>query len=84
MRHFFLVPKMDKAASGEKLFELTCWKELSVDKLQTNVFDINNNKNQQGSEEISSTTLYKWKKGTEIHSRIQTMYFEEEVFQSKN
>lgn len=113
---------MDRAASGEKLLELTWWKDLSVDKLQTKVFDINDNKNQQGSEEISSTTLYKWKKGinfpdiykliklslffhrdveyffvfnysyqeikkkikskhksgTEIHSRIQTMYFEEE------
>lgn len=122
MRHFFLVPKMDRAASGEKLFELTWWEHFSADKIQTKVFDINDNKNQQGSEEISSTTLYKWKKGinlpdiyklirfshffhkhieelfvfnysyieikkkikskhksgTEIHSRIQTMYFEEE------
>lgn len=122
MRHFFLVPALDREASGESLFNFPLFDNATIEDLQTKVFDSEDTKNQQNAEEISSTTLYKWRKGisfpniyklikltiflhrsvedififnysykeinkkikskhktgTEIHSRIQTMYFEEE------
>lgn len=66
MRHFFLVPKIDIKKSCQNIFDLIESEKISKEDLQTKLFNPDDNKNQNNSEEISETTLYKWKNGLNL------------------
>ncbi|MBQ0002270.1 MAG: hypothetical protein KBT21_01905, partial [Treponema sp.] len=66
MRHFFLVPKIDITESCKNLFKIIEEENITKEELQTKLFTQEDYKNQNGSEEISGTTIYKWKNGINL------------------
>lgn len=66
MRHFFLVPKIDITESCKNLFKIIEEENITKEDLQTKLFSQEDYKNQNGSEEISGTTIYKWKNGINL------------------